>query len=153
MADSKTRSKSTDVELSALQATALEQMTEAVYIRGPDRRLLYINPAAEEMSGYALDEALKLPCYRIFGDPGAHCNKNCPIDRAVGTGEPLRHLEGSVVNRAGEEKTVDVTVAPVSDPDSPASAIVILRDTSKLRELEKQSGQGPDGGRESEPDR
>ncbi len=125
------------LDLPELQAAALEYMDEAVYVRGADRQLLYVNPAAERLTGRKLDVALSMPCYRVFGDAGGQCNRNCPIDRAIAAGEPLRHLEGSVVDTDGNAQAVEVTVAPVPDPNSPAKAIVILRDISKLRALEK----------------
>jgi len=123
-------------ELLALQAEVLEHLPEVVYVRGPDRQLLYVNPAGERLIGRSLDEALSLPCYRVFGDPGGHCHGNCPIDRAIETGEPLSHLEGVIEAKDGKAVQVEVTAAPVADPNSQVAAIVILRDLTQLRDLE-----------------
>ncbi len=123
-------------DMLALQAAVLEHLPEAVYVRSAKRELLYINPAAEQLTGYALDTALTLPCFKVFGDVEARCNENCPVDRAIGTGEPLRHLEGTVVDKTGRTVPVEVTVAPVDDERNEAAALVILRDLSKMRNLE-----------------
>lgn len=122
--------------LPALQSAVLEHLPEAVYVRGPGRELLYVNPAGLELTGRDLDEALSLPCHAVFGDEGGKCSENCPIDRAVQSGEPLRHLEGSVISKSGDLVPVEVTVAPLEGEVGDAEAIVILRDMSKLRRLE-----------------
>ena len=57
-------------------------MSEAVYVRGANHQLLYINPAAERLTGWALAEMPGRKCYEIFGDADQACRDRCPIDRA-----------------------------------------------------------------------
>lgn len=131
------RPRATDAADSAFQRAIVEEMHDAVYVRGTDRNIIYMNPAAEKFSGWSLEEALKVPCYKVFGDPGERCNGKCPIDPVVATGKPTRHMEGFVETRAGKNVPVEVSVTPLPDQAGIAGAVVIVRDISQIRALDQ----------------
>ncbi len=115
----------------------LENMSDAVYVRDLDRGLIYINPAAERMTGWNLEEALAKPCYEVFGDPGQACNKLCPIDACLASGEPAQHQEGRLVRRDGAVIDARVSISPLFDGGAIVGSVVVLQDLSELREIEK----------------
>ena len=115
----------------------VEGMQDAVYVRDKDRTLLYINPAAEEFTGWTLAEAKTKPCFEIFGDPDRRCNLECPIDEAMVAGKADRHKEGTVKCRDGKVVPVEVSITPLPKSAAPARSVVILRDITRIRELEK----------------
>ena len=47
---------------------ALESIKQPLYIRDSKFNLLYINPASEKLTGYSLEESLKMKCYEVFED-------------------------------------------------------------------------------------
>ena len=105
----------------------LESMNDAVYVRDLGRKLIYINPAAERMTGWSLEEALAHPCYEVFGDPGQACNKLCPIDACLASGEPAQHQEGRLVRRDGAVARVVRADDPLwRDPRALAEALSAL---------------------------
>lgn len=112
-------------------------MDQAVYVRDLGRRLIYINPAAERLTGWSLEEALKRPCYKIFGDAGEQCNHNCPVDRAMGRVEALSHTEGTVINRAGEAVEVRVSISPMKEDGALVGSVVLLDDLQRLRDADR----------------
>lgn len=117
--------------------TAMDSIDEAIYVRGPKRELLYVNPAAERLTGWSAHEALKRPCFEVFGDAGAKCNVECPIDRANRLRETLSHSEGAIVDRDGHEKRVGVSISPIRENGEVVATVVALRDLTQLHELEK----------------
>jgi len=46
------------MDLSSIYRTVLEHMNEQVYVRDLDMNLLYINPAAESLTGWPAQEAM-----------------------------------------------------------------------------------------------
>lgn len=114
----------------------VEGMRDAVYVRDKDRTILYMNPAAEELTGWSVSETKVHPCYRIFGDPDQRCNLECPVDQAVVDDQFVRHKEGTVTTRAGEVIPVEVSITPLSKDAGNARAVVILRDITRMRQLE-----------------
>jgi len=58
------------------------QLGAAVWIRGPDGRLLYLNRRAEVVLGLSAGELRGLPCHRIAGcdhDGRPFCAPECPV--------------------------------------------------------------------------
>lgn len=125
-----------EAEISYLRAI-VQGMQDAVYVRDKDRTLLYMNPAAERLTGWGLDEALKHPCYNIFGDPDRRCNLDCPIDRAMVSGKPARHAEGTVALRDGKVVPVEVSITPLPKSADQTGAVVIVRNIAHVRGLEQ----------------
>ncbi len=114
----------------------LDNIEEAIYVRGAGRELLYINPAAERLTGWSSAEALKRPCFEVFGDEGAKCNLDCPIDRANRLDQAIFHTEGNLIDRRGQHKSVGVSISPVRDGEGITATVVLLRDVTQLRDLE-----------------
>lgn len=130
-----------DLDLTSFDQTIFESvlssMEQAVYVRDAARRLLYINPAAERMTGWSLPEALERPCFEVFGDEGGRCNQNCPIDRAIKAGEAIVHTEGTVLNRAGEPVEVRVSISPMRKDGDVIGSVVLLDDLKLLKDAER----------------
>jgi diguanylate cyclase (GGDEF)-like protein/PAS domain S-box-containing protein len=115
----------------------LDNIEEAIYVRGAGRELLYVNPAAEQLSGWPSVEALQRPCFEVFGDEGAKCNLDCPIDRANRLDQAIFHTEGNLIDRRGQHRSVSVSISPVRDGEKITATVVSLRDVTQLRDLEK----------------
>ena len=112
-------------------------MSEAVYVRGADHQLLYINPAAERLTGWSFPEASQRKCYEIFGDAGQQCRLRCPIERAEKQGAALHHLEGELISRDAKAHPMEVSVSPIFEHGEVIASVVVLRDIEELRALEE----------------
>jgi diguanylate cyclase (GGDEF)-like protein/PAS domain S-box-containing protein len=115
----------------------LDNIEEAIYVRGAGRDLLYVNPAAERLTGWSSAEALKRRCFEVFGDAGKKCDSDCPVDQANRLDEGIFHTEGGVLDRHGQRKNVSVSISPIRDGENVAATVVSLRDVTQLRNLEK----------------
>ena len=138
MPDQGTKTGGTDASSprdDAMFRAVLESMNDAVYVRDLGRKLIYINPAAERMTGWSLEEALAKPCYEVFGDPGQACNKLCPIDACLASGEPAHHQEGRLVRRDGAVIDARVSISPLFDDGAIVGSVVALQDLSEIQDL------------------
>ncbi len=120
-----------------LYRTVLENITDALYVRGPGRELLYMNPAAERLTGWSRTKAEVLPCYEVFGDVGQACNRNCPVDRACAERTSVTHVEGNVVRKDGTKLPVAASISPVYEGDHVVASIVLLSDLTELQALQR----------------
>ncbi len=120
--------------------TILNNMSELVYIRDLDKNVMYMNSAAEELTGWTFSEASFKKCYEVFGDEKRLCKNYCPVDRAIDQQKAILHHEGELKTRSGEIRKTRVSITPVADVDHTSSAIVVMRDVTDLQLLEKTHG-------------
>ncbi len=122
------------------------QVKDGVYITDPDRRILFWNKAAEEITGYSQEEVLGKKCadnLLVHTDLAGNelCSTDlCPLHKAItcekASTEPLvlkaLHKEGSRV-------MVEVSLAPLYSASGKLfGGIEIFRDVSEKVELEEQ---------------
>jgi len=67
------------MDSSQMYQVVLECIQEEVYVRDLDGRLLYINPAVERLTGWALNEARGKKCYHVFGNGHQKCIDRCTM--------------------------------------------------------------------------
>jgi len=113
-----------DLEMSqAVRTQTIQNLAEGVVTVDGDERVLMINPAAEEMTGWLADEAVGRPV-----DEVVRREKDVmlvPEDIvAPGMGEVL-------VSRAGQTRPVEVTEAEL-----PGGYVLVLRDAAEQRDRE-----------------
>ena len=116
--------------------TVLDCMHEQVYVRDLDMNILYINPAAEKLTGWILKEALGKKCYEVFGDKHLSCRDVCPVETAISQKRFVQHHEGELKTRAGDIRKMKVSISPFQQSDEVAGAVVTMQDISGLKELE-----------------
>lgn len=117
-------------------ATAIEQGAESVIITDHQGFILYINPAAERMSGYPSGEVIGQPFETIH-------HKSCAtamqaMHAAIARGETW---QGRFENRRNGDESceVEAIISPVRNPLGKVVNYVILeRDISKEAALERQ---------------
>ncbi|MCF8039312.1 MAG: PAS domain S-box protein [Desulfohalobiaceae bacterium] len=115
----------------------LESMQEQVYVRDLDMNIQYLNPAAEQLTGCSLQDALGRKCYELFSDAAQNCRMNCPVDKAIAEELPLLHHEGRLKDKTGAEREMRVSISPVYDQKDVTSAVVVMQDLSLPREQER----------------
>jgi phosphoserine phosphatase RsbU/P len=123
----------------------LDSLGDGVYVTDVDRRIVYWNQAAEQITGWSAQDMVGRDCYdsllsHVDKDGHQLCGKEyCPLHRSivtgVGSGAPLVFA----LRKDGRRTPVQVTVAPIRNA---AGAIIggveVFRDISPmLRDLEK----------------
>ena len=120
-----------------LLATAIEQSAETVFVTDPQGRIIYANPAFEEVSGYTVAEAVGANP-RILGS-GLHAPAS--FDELWSTVASGRTWSGRIVNRRkdGQLYTEDVTISPVRDRSGRiANYVAVKKDVTRSLEIESQ---------------
>ena len=61
--------------------TVVNSISDGVLAIDPDRRITFMNRAAERITGFSLSEALGRHCWDIFHTNV--CRENCPLSRVM----------------------------------------------------------------------
>jgi two-component system, cell cycle sensor histidine kinase and response regulator CckA len=116
-------------------ATAIEQAAESIVITDRDARILYVNPAFEEVTGYTAAEAIGANP-RILKSGLHDADFYREMWRTLRSG---RTWSGEIVNRnrAGALYRERATISPVRDPSGEiVSFVAVKRDITHEYELE-----------------
>jgi PAS domain S-box-containing protein len=113
-----------------------DSMTEALIATDGRGDVLYINRAAEELTGTERHEALGRPLEVVFSDAGGGLS---PARRTLRDGEPVPARECRLRRRDGSETSVRVTTTPITARGwGVRGALVAFVDVSPLEEMERK---------------
>ncbi len=111
-----------------------EAMVDVVLVVGADGQIKMANTAAEGVTGYTRADLECLPVAQLLNDE--HSGVRTEVRQRVADGAVLRREDSWLVTKAGSRIPVSVTAAPVVNAHGAAAGIVVvLRDTSELRQL------------------
>lgn len=113
----------------------LDSITDGVFAVDRDLRIIsFFNRAAEQITGYSLEEALGRYCFDILRS--AVCQTRCPLKRSMTTGEPVYDYPSVIINKAGAEVSVNISTALIRDNQGAMiGAVEIFRDLSVVETL------------------
>ena len=119
----------------------LRAAPDAVFLIDKNMKVLLVNPAAEFLTGWSLEEAGGRGCHEVlYGSesaPGRCPGPGCAINRIL-SGEHVSYTEDELITRSGRRIPVGGTFAPIFGPDRKIESVAaIYRDISELKELEK----------------
>ncbi len=120
-------------------AATLQSIGDGVVAVDPERRVTFMNPVAESITGWSRQEALGRPCEQVL-DMAREGEKQ-ETDAVLA----LALREGLVINldtnyllrtRLGELLPIDNSIAPIRDDEGQITgAVVIFRDSTHLRRV------------------
>lgn len=97
-----------------------ESTSTAIFVYRSDR-ILYVNPACEELTGYTLAELLAIPPWDLARPEDRPMLRERALARLRGEAMPER-FETRIVTKDGRERWVDLTAAMIDlDEDQPVS--------------------------------
>jgi two-component system, cell cycle sensor histidine kinase and response regulator CckA len=107
-------------------------MAEAVYVRDVNRKIIYLNPAAQRLTGWSAAESLGAACYELFGSEGCSADQPCPLEAVLrqgaqpatltqvrgvcGGGSVYVRASASWTGRPGGLRGMLVTMVPGEEP-------------------------------------
>ncbi len=77
-------------------------------------QITYWNRAAEEITGYTAEEAIGRQCHEVFR--ASLCGAECPMRRALASGQAAGPADVEILTREGSELTVSVSAAALQGP-------------------------------------
>jgi diguanylate cyclase (GGDEF)-like protein/PAS domain S-box-containing protein len=140
-----TRLKTIEFELAAekerLRVT-LDAIADGMISADENGLIVLMNPAAEQLTGYTSAEAIGTAVSAIFTlrDGVTGERQECPVTTCLASGEPA-HLDDDMVlvSRAGTERDIRCTAAPVRTPTGKlAGAVLVFQDVTQSRTMQRE---------------
>src|SRR5512136_1860331 len=123
-------------ELQAYHEDLLASLQDGVIILDPDGRIVSMNPAAEELTGFSRSHVAGRPLGEVFPPPSPLATLAA---KTVAMGRSHADFDAHVVRSDGTRLTVSAVVSLVNDPTGQNRGIVlVLRDSSRVRDMEEQ---------------
>jgi diguanylate cyclase (GGDEF)-like protein/PAS domain S-box-containing protein len=114
----------------------LDHIGDGVYVSGQDRRVLYCNKAAIELTGYEPEEILGKTCRENGHCPVGHngrsiCEEGCLLSESLQDGA-TRRTKAFLLHKQGRRIPASVSVHPILAADGSIIGVVeILKDQSQ----------------------
>jgi PAS domain S-box-containing protein len=125
---------------SSVLVTILNSMFDAVYVVDRERRIIFWNQGAEELTGYGFEDVRGCRCSddilnHIDENGTLLCHTDCPLGETLSTG---RKTQAKVypLHKTGRRFPTQTHVAPIrNDNGEIVAAIEVFRDISESEEL------------------
>ena len=119
----------------------LQSIGDAVITTDADGRVEYLNPVAEELTGWESPDAVGRPIVEVFQVIAETTRQplDSPITRCLREGRMVEMTEPSLlVNRRGQEISVQDSAAPIRDRSGRVIGVVmVFHDVSQERRLQR----------------
>jgi PAS domain S-box-containing protein len=138
-----TAEKHVEAELGELliRSRALSSIGKGVIITDPEGRITFMNPAAEKLTGWAHNDALKkqlTDVFNILNEESAQVVEN-PAARAIRTGDLADFADHTLlIGRNGGEWPIDGNAAPILDNAHITGVVLVFHDISNRRKGERE---------------
>jgi len=120
----------------------LHSIADAVITTDVNGQIEYLNPKAEQMTGWESSIARGLLVSRVFClfDEGSRTSVEGPVAASLTAGETIVSSQDSVLKRHdGSHFTVQYSASPiVIDSGTPLGAILVFHDVTEARDLERK---------------
>ena len=133
-----TNSKGRVAELPQAVKGFIEARTgDAVFVVGPDYRVVYWDSEAESLTGLLSEEVVGKHCYEVVlgeregGNP--FCTYGCSVMRLAQAGRPVSSYDMRITTRAGQKRWVNVSNLSVDSDEGPY-LVHLLRDSQGTHE-------------------
>jgi PAS domain S-box-containing protein len=117
----------------------LETLSEGIIAHDRNRRIIFFNRSAEEITGYQRQEVIGKDCHEVFGGP--FCGGRCSF--LEGSPDSLDRLSYplNILNKKGEARRIEMQVTGMKDGgDGFIGVVAAFRDVTDLIGLKIQAG-------------
>jgi len=150
-----TRRQQTEKELAAEKerlSVTLASIADGVIAVNEQKEILFMNPAAERITGWCADQARGKPLAEIFilvdknGNPEDRVQKDyIPENHDRETAEDQQAMvavDARLKTRAGDIRAISHTSAPILSRKTVQGMVVVFRDTTEKRALQNEISKG-----------
>jgi PAS domain S-box-containing protein len=118
-----------------LKQTITDNATAALFMMDEKGYCTFMNPAAEEMTGYTFEEISEKPLHEMVHhtrpDGTPYPKHECPLDNALPTNSSMRAHEDTFIRKNGEFFSVTVAAHPIVENGLPTATIIEVRDITE----------------------
>jgi diguanylate cyclase (GGDEF)-like protein/PAS domain S-box-containing protein len=131
-------------DMSGFFKRMLDNLFDAVYFTDLRRRIIYWNRAAEELTGYSVNEVIGNCCadnllQHVDETGRPFCTGECPLSRTMAGGRP-RRAELYLRHKNGHRVPVEIRVCPVPGKDGEiVGAVEIFNDNSRQKAVRERA--------------
>lgn len=127
-----------------IQSIIEYQTGDAVFVIGPDYRIIYWDTHAEFLTGLKAEDVLDKPCYEVIlgerENGERFCGWGCSVMRMSQEGRPVLSYDMKVQSPSGGKRWVNVSTLSI-ECDEGIHIVHLLRDAQKTHEtLEMAQG-------------
>ena len=118
----------------------LDNLMEGIIAHDRERRVLFFNRAAEEITGYSKDEVIGKDCHEAFASP--FCGERCSFCGSAP--ESLEHLSYplNILTKHGEPRRIEMSVTGMTDETGCfVGVLAAFRDVTDLIGLKTRLGE------------
>jgi PAS domain S-box-containing protein len=118
----------------------LDSLTEGVFTVDKDLNITFFNRAAERITGFNKNEALKSKCYEIF--KANICKSGCFLRETMASGKTILDRRINIANKDGNIIPISVNTSVLTDDNKEmVVGIETFRDCRDIELLQKQLDQ------------
>lgn len=122
------------------ESLILDSIADGVFTVDRNWRITSFNRAAEEITGWAREDAMGKSCSDIFHS--SICGKNCAIAESLYKGAPVANRSITIRNSAGEKIPISISAAPLTDHEGNIiGGVETFRDLTAITTLRQQLSQ------------
>ena len=115
----------------------LDSIDDGIVTIGLDKKVKYLNKAAEHLLGYSRSEILGRRCSEILKHD--ICDNECLMEETLDTGRNLSNFQSVLQNRKGEMIPICTSATLLRDRDGQIiGGVEIIRDISRIKELTEE---------------
>jgi PAS domain S-box-containing protein len=119
-------------------STTMRSIADAVIMVDIGGRITFMNPAAEILLGVALADTLGQSARDIMRVRDPETARDTPLERALRERRPIQVPETLLECDGGPDKVIADSAAPVIDEDEMLGAVMVFRDVTEAKRLQKQ---------------
>ncbi|MGD9947986.1 MAG: sigma 54-interacting transcriptional regulator [Desulfobulbus sp.] len=122
------------------ESLILDSIADGVFTVDRNWRITSFNRAAEEITGWAKEDAMGKSCSDIFHS--SICGKNCAIAESLYKGAPVANRSIIIRNSQGDKVPISISAAPLTDHEGNIiGGVETFRDLTAITTLRQQLSQ------------
>ncbi|MEI6500533.1 MAG: PAS domain S-box protein, partial [Armatimonadota bacterium] len=112
--------------VTSLARSILENISQSACVLGLNHEITYLNPAAERLTLWSLDDVSGRTCDAVFGDDLRAVAVASSVEAGLPPGPTVARREASLVTGSGETIKVIVSASWLGDPTAPEGIMLVL---------------------------
>jgi PAS domain S-box-containing protein len=118
----------------------LDNLSGGIFAHDMERRILFFNRAAEEITGYRREDVVGKDCHEAFGGP--FCGGNCSFQDGLPDFLEHAYYPLNILTMEGESRRVEMSVTGMKDSDGDfVGVLASFKDVTELIGLRLQLGE------------